>query len=345
MTGTNMAYSLIKSILFSMDPERAHDLALRLSELAHKSHLSGFMFSDAELKTELFGLTFKNPVGLAAGLDKNGAYIDALAAMGFGFIEIGTVTPRPQPGNAKPRLFRLTEAQAIINRFGFNNVGVEAMIANIKRAKYSGILGVNIGKNAVTPVEKAAQDYLYCLERVYEHASYITVNISSPNTKNLRDLQEGDQLARLLDQLKNRQQNLASRHQHTVPLLLKVAPDLDETQIEHIAKAVLDNGIDGLIATNTTLDRDQVTGMAHCDEQGGLSGAPVRLKSDEVLKRFSEHLGGQVPLIGVGGITEGAHAAKKIQNGASLVQLYSGMIYEGADLIYDSVRAIDRLTR
>ncbi|MEE1123455.1 MAG: quinone-dependent dihydroorotate dehydrogenase, partial [Acinetobacter pseudolwoffii] len=286
------------------------------------------------------GIEFPNPVGLAAGLDKNGAYIDALAGQGFGFIEIGTITPRPQAGNPHPRLFRLPQAQAIINRMGFNNEGVDQLVENVKAAKFKGILGINIGKNADTPVEKAVDDYLICLEKVYNYASYITVNISSPNTKNLRSLQSGDALTELLETLKNRQLELAQEYQHYVPLVLKVAPDLDETDIAFIAKQLLQFKIDGLIVTNTTLSREGVEGLAHAEEAGGLSGAPVFEKSTACLAAFAQVLKGQIPLIGVGGILSGADAVAKKQAGASLVQVYSGLIYTGPELVKDCVDAL-----
>ena len=274
------------------------------------------------------GIEFPNPVGLAAGLDKNGAYIDALAAMGFGFIEIGTITPRPQAGNPQPRLFRIPEAKAIINRMGFNNDGVDQLIENVKSSKFKGILGINIGKNADTPVENAVDDYLICLEKVYHYASYITVNISSPNTKNLRSLQSGDALTELLETLKQRQLELAEQYHHYVPLVLKVAPDLTEEDIEFIANQLLQFKIDGLIVTNTTLSRVGVESLPYGNEAGGLSGAPVFEKSTECLRQFAKRLNGQIPLIGVGGITQGEHALAKKDAGASLVQIYSGLKLE-----------------
>jgi len=288
----------------------------------------------------VMGLTFPNPVGLAAGLDKNGAYIDALAALGFGFIEIGTITPLPQPGNPKPRLFRLPEAQAIINRMGFNNDGVDALIANVKRAKYRGVLGINIGKNALTQMERAADDYLACLRKVYAHASYVTINISSPNTKNLRQLQGGDELDALLAQLKTEQEKLAQQHGRYVPLAVKIAPDLDSVQIKQIAALLVKHRIDGVIATNTTLSREGVENLPHGAEPGGLSGAPVRDKSTAVIRQLAAELRGALPIIGVGGIMSGADAAEKIHAGASLVQIYSGLIYRGNSLIVECANAI-----
>lgn len=333
-----MLYSLARPLLFSLAPERAHELTLSLLKSSHKM---GLMRQNVAAKpVTCMGIEFPNPVGLAAGLDKNGAYIDALAGQGFGFIEIGTITPRPQAGNPHPRLFRLPQAKAIINRMGFNNEGVNQLVENVKAAKFKGILGINIGKNADTPVEKAVDDYLICLEKVYNYASYITVNISSPNTKNLRSLQSGDALTELLETLKNRQLELAQEYQHYVPLVLKVAPDLDETDIAFIAKQLLQFKIDGLIVTNTTLSREGVEGLAHAEEAGGLSGAPVFEKSTACLAAFAQVLKGQIPLIGVGGILSGADAVAKKQAGASLVQVYSGLIYTGPKLVKDCVDAL-----
>ena len=333
-----MLYSLARPLLFSLAPERAHELTLSLLKSSHKM---GLMRQNVTAKpVTCMGIEFPNPVGLAAGLDKNGAYIDALAGQGFGFIEIGTITPRPQAGNPHPRLFRLPQAKAIINRMGFNNDGVDQLVENVKAAKFKGILGINIGKNADTPVEKAVDDYLICLEKVYNYASYITVNISSPNTKNLRSLQSGDALTELLETLKNRQLELAQEYQHYVPLVLKVAPDLDNSDIAFIAKQLLQFKIDGLIVTNTTLSREGVEGLAHAEEAGGLSGAPVFEKSTACLAAFAAVLKGQIPLIGVGGILSGVDAAAKKQAGASLVQVYSGLIYTGPKLVKDCVDAL-----
>ena len=333
-----MLYSLARPLLFSLAPERAHELTLSLLKSSHKM---GLMRQNVAAKpVTCMGIEFPNPVGLAAGLDKNGAYIDALAGQGFGFIEIGTITPRPQAGNPHPRLFRLPQAKAIINRMGFNNDGVDQLVENVKAAKFKGILGINIGKNADTPVEKAVDDYLICLEKVYNYASYITVNISSPNTKNLRSLQSGDALTELLEILKKRQLELAQEYQHYVPLVLKVAPDLDNSDIAFIAKQLLQFKIDGLIVTNTTLSREGVEGLEHAEEAGGLSGAPVFEKSTACLAAFAAVLKGQIPLIGVGGILSGADAAAKKQAGASLVQVYSGLIYTGPKLVKDCVDAL-----
>ena len=333
-----MLYSLARPLLFSLAPERAHELTLSLLKSSHKM---GLMRQNVAAKpVTCMGIEFPNPVGLAAGLDKNGAYIDALAGQGFGFIEIGTITPRPQAGNPHPRLFRLPQAKAIINRMGFNNDGVDQLVENVKAAKFKGILGINIGKNADTPVEKAVDDYLICLEKVYNYASYITVNISSPNTKNLRSLQSGDALTELLETLKKRQLEVAQEYQHYVPLVLKVAPDLDNSDIAFIAKQLLQFKIDGLIVTNTTLSREGVEGLEHAEEEGGLSGAPVFEKSTACLAAFAAVLKGQIPLIGVGGILSGADALAKKKAGASLVQVYSGLIYTGPELVKDCVAAL-----
>lgn len=330
-----MLYSLARPFLFSLAPERAHDLTLSLLKSSYKF---GVMRQKIEPKpVTCMGIEFPNPVGLAAGLDKNGAYIDALASLGFGFIEIGTITPRPQAGNPQPRLFRIPEANAIINRMGFNNDGVDQLIENVKASKFKGVLGINIGKNADTAVEDAVTDYLICLEKVYQYASYITVNISSPNTKNLRSLQSGHALTELLGTLKKRQIELAEEFQHYVPLVLKVAPDLTETDIQFIASQLLEFKIDGLIVTNTTLSREGVENLSFGDEAGGLSGAPVFEKSTQCLAAFSKLLKDQIPLIGVGGILQGEQAKTKQQAGAQLVQLYSGLIYTGPKLIKDCV--------
>ena len=333
-----MLYSLARPLLFSLAPERAHELTLSLLKSTHKM---GLMRQNVPAKpVTCMGIQFPNPVGLAAGLDKNGAYIDALADLGFGFIEIGTITPRPQAGNPHPRLFRLPKAKAIINRMGFNNDGVDKLIENVKASKFKGILGINIGKNADTPVENAVDDYLICLEKVYNYASYITVNISSPNTKNLRSLQSGDALTELLSTLKKRQLELAEENSHYVPLVLKVAPDLEAEDVQFISKQLIEFKIDGLIVTNTTLSREGVEGLPFAEEAGGLSGAPVFEKSTACLAAFSKALNGEVPLIGVGGILSGEQAVAKREAGASLVQVYSGLIYTGPDLIKDCINAL-----
>lgn len=333
-----MLYSLARPLLFTLAPERAHELTLSMLDKAYKL---GFMHQKVANKpVTCMGIEFPNPVGLAAGLDKNGAHIDALAALGFGFIEIGTITPRPQAGNPQPRLFRIPEAKAIINRMGFNNDGVDKLVENVKASKYKGILGINIGKNADTPVEDAVSDYLICLEKVYNYASYITVNISSPNTKNLRSLQSGDALTELLQTLKDRQLELAEQYNHYVPLVLKVAPDLTIEDINFISTQLLKFKIDGLIVTNTTLGREGVENLPNGNEAGGLSGAPVFEKSTECLRQFSKILDGRMPLIGVGGIVSGDQAVIKQQAGASLIQVYSGLIYTGPTLVKDCVDAM-----
>ncbi len=334
-------FSLLRPALLHLDPEAAHHFTLNSLNILHTLGLNGIIAHHIPNdRRTVMGLKFPNPVGLAAGLDKNGGYIDSLAALGFGFIEIGTVTPLPQPGNPKPRLFRLPQASAIINRMGFNNDGVDALIANVERARYRGILGINIGKNAATPIERAADDYLLCLRKVYAYASYITVNISSPNTKNLRQLQDEDALNDLLAQLKTEQQKLADTHGKYVPIALKIAPDLDNGQIAQIARLLMQHHIDGVIATNTTLSRDGVENLPHGAETGGLSGAPLREKSTAVIRRLAAELKGTLPIIGVGGILSGADAAEKIQAGASLVQIYSGLIYRGPALVSDACTAI-----
>lgn len=284
------------------------------------------------------GLTFKNPVGLAAGLDKNGECIDAFGAMGFGFVEVGTVTPRPQAGNDKPRLFRLVEAEGIINRMGFNNLGVDNLIENVKRSNYDGILGINIGKNKDTPIEKGAEDYLICMEKVYQYAGYIAVNISSPNTPGLRSLQYGEALDELLAELKTKQAELEQKHGKYVPLALKIAPDLSDDEISQICESLIKNKIDGVIATNTTLDRSIVEGMKHADEAGGLSGRPVQSRSTEVVRKLHEELGDKLPIIGVGGVDSYVAAKEKMMAGAKLVQVYSGFIYKGPSLVSDIVK-------
>jgi dihydroorotate dehydrogenase len=291
------------------------------------------------------GLAFPNPVGLAAGLDKNGDCIDGLAALGFGFIEIGTVTPLPQAGNPKPRLFRIPQADAIINRMGFNNAGVDKLIENVRVARYRGILGINIGKNAVTPIKNTADDYLACLRKVYPHAGYVAVNISSPNTANLRQLQDEDALNGLLKQLKAEQQKLADAHGRYVPVAVKIAPDMEGEQIAQIARLLMRHRIDGVIATNTTVARDGVENLPHGLETGGLSGAPLRDRSTAVIRRLAAELQGALPIIGTGGILSGADAAEKINAGASLVQIYSGLIYRGPGLIKECCAAIRALGR
>ena len=334
-------YSLASPLLFQFDAETIHDFTLKSLNTAERlGALSLYPSPPVCQSRQVMGITFPNPVGLAAGLDKNAAVIDAMAALGFGFIEVGTVTPRPQLGNPKPRLFRLKEAQGIVNRFGFNNLGVDHLIENVKAAKYKGVLGINIGKNFDTPMENAVDDYLICMQKVYAHATYITVNISSPNTKNLRALQEKEALAHLLATLKLEQTKLANQHGKYVPITLKIAPDLEFEQINEIADLLMEHNIDGVIATNTTLDRDRVQGIEHAEEAGGLSGAPVRKKSTLVIQQLSQRLQGAVPIIGVGGILSGADAVEKITAGAELVQVYSGLIYKGPKLVHDICKSL-----
>ena len=334
-----MIYDLFRPLIFKLATETAHGLTLKSLACAERIGLLPNVNPRTSPAT-LMGLHLPNPVGLAAGLDKNGEYIDGLAALGFGFIEIGTVTPRPQSGNPKPRLFRVPEHFAVINRMGFNNDGIDRLIANVQRAKYRGVLGINIGKNADTPMENAADDYLIGLEKAYPFASYITINISSPNTKNLRALQGGDELSRLLETLKNRQSSLDTEHGRYVPLAVKIAPDLDEAQIADIAHVAEQTQIDGIIATNTTIDKSSLGAHPLAQEAGGLSGAPVREPSNRVLQALAETLNGKIPVIGAGGILSGADAVRKMQLGAQAVQLYSGMVYRGPKLVEECLQHI-----
>ena len=329
-------YPLAKPFLFQLDAEKAHDITLKSLKWAEKSGaLNVYPKPPVCAPRQVMGITFPNSVGLAAGLDKNGAVIDGIAKLGFGFIEIGTVTPRAQPGNAKPRLFRVKEAQGIINRFGFNNLGVDNLVENVKTAQYKGVLGINIGKNFDTPIENATDDYLIGMRKVYAYASYITVNISSPNTKNLRALQEKEALSSLLASLKLEQSKLAQQHGKYVPITLKIAPDLTQDQVIEIADLLMQHQIDGVIATNTTLSRDAIKGMQNSEETGGLSGTPVRNQSTIVIQQLSNQLQGALPIIGVGGILSGADAVEKVASGASLIQIYSGLIYKGPELVHD----------
>jgi dihydroorotate dehydrogenase len=336
-------YGLVRPFLFGLDPEQAHDLTLKALGSAHKAGLR-FAYAGARVSDpfELWGLQFPNRVGLAAGLDKNGRHIDAFAGLGFGFVEVGTVTPKPQSGNPKPRMFRLPEARALINRMGFNNHGLDAFIANVKRSSRPVPIGLNIGKNAATPVENAASDYLIGLAGVYPHADYITVNISSPNTKNLRALQNDEALDALLGTLMAERDRLAASADKQVPLLLKIAPDLDTSQIDVIAATLKRHKVDGVIATNTTISRDAVKGLPHGDEAGGLSGAPVFESSNAVIKQLRAKLGKKYPIIGVGGIMSAEDATAKIAAGADLVQIYSGLIYAGPPLVGLAAKAIKR---
>ena len=328
-----LLYQLARPLLFRLDPETAHDVTLGLLARTLRMGLLPTKHFATAQPIRAMGLDFPNPVGLAAGLDKNGAYIDALAALGFGFIEIGTVTPRPQPGNPKPRMFRLVEEQAVINRMGFNNDGVERLIENVKRSRFRGILGINIGKNFDTPIEHAADDYLACLDKVYDHASYITVNISSPNTKNLRQLQQENEFDALVAALKQKQKILHAQHNKYVPLTIKIAPDLSEADIDMIADRLLAHGIDGVIATNTTVSRAGVERSPHHQEAGGLSGKPLQHAATTVVCRLAQQLKDRIPIIGVGGIDSAAAATEKFVAGATLVQVYSGLIYRGPNLL------------
>jgi dihydroorotate dehydrogenase len=341
------AYPLARQALFAMDAEAAHEATLNALQRAYDCSLTrGLMHSRILAPKTLMGLALQNPVGLAAGLDKNGAHIDAMGNLGFGFVEVGTVTPRAQPGNPKPRMFRIPEAQALINRLGFNNQGLDTFLSNVQRSTWrtqGGVIGLNIGKNADTPIERAADDYLIGLAGVYPHADYITVNISSPNTKNLRALQGEHELDELLSQLARRSQELAAQHQRRVPLAVKIAPDLTEEQIDIITEVLPRHGIDGVIATNTTIARDAVQGLAHAQEAGGLSGAPLHARSLEVIARLRAKLGPDFAIIGVGGIVSGKHAAEKISAGADAVQLYTGLIYKGPALVGECVREIAKL--
>ncbi|HYP67492.1 MAG TPA: quinone-dependent dihydroorotate dehydrogenase [Thiobacillaceae bacterium] len=337
-----MLYSLVRPLLFALEPEAAHTLSLAALDRAHKFKLLRQAADLPSCPTQVMGLTFPNPVGLAAGMDKNGEHIDALASLGFGFIEIGTVTPKPQPGNPSPRLFRVRDAHAIINRMGFNNLGVKALVENVEQANYRGILGINIGKNAATPMARATEDYLACLSAVYAHASYVAVNISSPNTENLRDLQGADALDVLLAALKGRQRELADIHGRYVPIALKIAPDLDTEQINAISASLRRHRMDGVIATNTTLERERVVHLRHGQEEGGLSGKPLREKSTAVIRRLYTTLQNEVPIIGVGGILSANDAEEKIFAGAKLVQIYTGLIYRGPAIVSNCVRRLCR---
>ncbi|MGC9493464.1 quinone-dependent dihydroorotate dehydrogenase [Vibrio genomosp. F10] len=334
-----MLYRLARTGFFQLDAEKAHDLAIQNFKRFTGTPFDLFYRQQLPARpVECMGLTFRNPVGLAAGLDKNGECIEAFDAMGFGFVEVGTVTPRPQSGNDKPRLFRLVEAEGIINRMGFNNLGVDNLIDNVKKANYSCVLGINIGKNKDTPIEKGAEDYLICMEKVYQYAGYIAVNISSPNTPGLRSLQYGDALDELLAELKAKQGELEAKHYKYVPLALKIAPDLSDDEIAQICESLIKNKIDGVIATNTTLDRSIVEGMKFANEAGGLSGRPVQARSTEVVRRLHEELGDKLPIIGVGGVDSYVSAKEKLMAGAQLVQVYSGFIYHGPKLVQNIVK-------
>lgn len=336
-------YSLSRALMFRLDGETSHELGLDMLGAAERLGLLKYLAPQVGgLPTTVAGIEFPNPVGLAAGLDKNGDYIDAFARLGFGFIEIGTVTPRPQPGNPKPRLFRIPERRAIINRMGFNNKGVDHLVERVKAAKFDGVLGINIGKNFDTPVEDATADYLKCLDKVYEHSTYVTVNISSPNTPGLRTLQFGDSLKQLLDPIKERQLALAAEFGYK-PVFVKIAPDMEEDDVSVVADTLLNSGIDGVIATNTTLSREGVQGLRFGNEAGGLSGAPLEDLATETIAHLCKALQGKLPVIGVGGILDGEGAADKIKAGAQLVQVYSGFIYRGPELVAEAVDAIAQL--
>lgn len=337
-------YSLARPLLFALDPERAHELGLKAIETAYRTGLNPLLgLKPDALPVEVAGLRFENPVGLAAGLDKNAAHVDALASLGFGFLEVGTVTPKPQAGNPKPRMFRLPEHQAVINRLGFNNAGLEVFCRNLERRRWRGVLGVNLGKNKDTPNEQAIDDYRRGLEQTWAQASYLTINISSPNTEGLRALQAAEPLKRLLGDLREAADRAAVRHRVQRPLFVKIAPDLGEAELDAIALAVSASGFNGVICTNTTLDRDAVSAHRHGAETGGLSGAPVYAKSTAVLRGMRQRLSDGIALIGVGGICSGADAAGKIEAGADLVQFYTGFIYRGPALITESVEAIRAL--
>jgi dihydroorotate dehydrogenase len=336
-------YGLARNFLFSLDAERAHELGMAGLEAAYRTGLNPLLAAKPKpLITKAFGIEFPNPVGCAAGLDKNGAHIDALMALGFGFVEIGTVTPRAQEGNPKPRMFRLKDQEAIINRLGFNNLGVDALVRNVERSKREGILGINIGKNKDTPNEQAVDDYIHCLERVYDLADYITVNISSPNTQGLRDLQNEESLRRFVNELRTAQEDLASVRGFRVPMLVKIAPDLSEAELDGMAEVFNAARIDGVIAGNTTVDRSMLGSHPMAAQVGGLSGKPLYEKSTTTLRRLRLRLDDNIPIIGVGGINSGADAVGKVSAGAQLVQIYTGFIYHGPQLIGDCVTALRR---
>ncbi|ELY2742733.1 quinone-dependent dihydroorotate dehydrogenase [Cronobacter turicensis] len=333
-----MYYPFVRKALFQLDPERAHEFTFQQMRRITGTPLEALLRQKVPSKpVTCMGLTFKNPLGLAAGLDKNGECIDALGAMGFGAVEIGTVTPRPQPGNDKPRLFRLVEAEGLINRMGFNNFGVDNLVENVKKAHFDGVLGINIGKNKDTPVEQGKDDYLICMEKVFPYAGYIAINISSPNTPGLRSLQYGEALDDLLAAIKNQQQVLSQKHHKYVPVAVKIAPDLSVEELIQVADSLVRHNIDGVIATNTTLDRSLVQGMKYCDETGGLSGRPLQLKSTEIIRLLNQELQGRLPIIGVGGIDSVIAAREKMAAGASLIQIYSGFIFKGPPLVKEIV--------
>ncbi len=335
-----MFYDLARKVLFATDPETAHELSMESLRMGHRLGATRLLCRVRSQPVACMGLEFPNPVGVAPGLDKNGDYFEALGSLGFGFVEIGTVTPRPQPGNPKPRVFRLTEAQAMINRLGFNNKGVDHLVRRVRSHSFKGVLGINIGKNFDTPNENAVDDYLHCFEKVYPFADYITINISSPNTKNLRDLQGEAELDHLLGSINSKRSELADSLGHRVPVALKVAPDLEDNALPAIAQTVSHHEMDAVIATNTTISREEVKGMKYADEAGGLSGAPLKAKADAALAALRKLLPAEVALIGVGGITRGQDAVDKLDLGADLVQFYTGMVYRGPDLLKECLQAI-----
>lgn len=336
-----MFYPALRKVLFKFDAETIHELTIKGLKNTGSTPLNA-LYKQCVIKkpVKVMGIEFPNPLGLAAGLDKNGECINAFAAMGFGFVEVGTVTPRPQPGNDKPRIFRLPEANAVINRMGFNNKGVDYLVSQVRAAKFDGVLGINIGKNKDTPEENAKDDYIYCMRKVYDFATYITVNISSPNTPGLRSLQYGEALNELLSTLKSEQEALTKQYGKYVPIAVKIAPDLTEEEVNSIAKSLIDNNIDGVIATNTTLSREGVEQLEHGAEQGGLSGAPVKDKSTTVIRILAKALDNKLPIIGVGGIASSDDANEKIQAGANLVQVYTGFIYQGPPLIKEIINGL-----
>lgn len=336
-----MFYRAVRPLLFSLDPESAHALSLKSLQLLESSGLARLAWGNTVSRpVRVMGLDFPNPLGLAPGLDKHAEYIDALASLGFGFLEIGAVTPQPQPGNPRPRLFRLPEAEAIINRFGFNSVGLDRFVSNLQKARYKGILGVNLGKNKDTPLHRAAEDYAACLEKIYPFAHFATINVSSPNTPDLRKLQSADELGPLLASLHRLREHLAQAHGRRVALALKIAPDMDKTSIEAIARIAVEQKMDAVVATNTTISREGVQGLRHADEQGGLSGTPLREASTAVILHLARTLDGELPIIGVGGIMCASDAREKLEAGASLIQLYCGLVYRGPQLVREIVAGL-----
>lgn len=336
-----MLYQAARPLLFQLDPETAHAASMQGLKLAHRAGLTRLLVKSVKSKpVKAMGMEFPNPLGLAAGLDKHAEYVDALGSLGFGFLEIGGVTPRPQPGNPRPRVFRLPEQEAIINRFGFNSVGIDKFVENLRRSTYRGILGVNLGKNKETPLDRAVDDYAICLEKIYPHAHFATINVSSPNTPNLRQLQSAGELGPLLRAMHRKREELSQRHGRRVALALKIAPDLSDAEIDIMARTAAEQKMDAVIATNTTLSRDSVRGLPHGNEEGGLSGAPLREVSTEVIRKLARTLDGALPIIGVGGIMEAQHARDKLAAGATLLQLYCGLVYRGPDVVADIVNGL-----